>query len=307
MKNNFIAAICVLLVSCGGNNQSKQTETVKTYSLDEQAHRGGRGLMPENTIPAMLDAIDRDVTTLELDLQITKDKQVIVSHDPYFNEKITTTPEGKHLTKEESRAAILYNMTYGEIKKYDVGIKENPDFPEQKKMEAVKPLLSELVAASETHAKEKGKSMYYNIEIKSSEKKETEKQHPPVEEFVDLAMAVIKDGGIAERTIVQSFDIRALQILHKKYPEMMTSYLVDKKVKGTLDEQFEALGFIPHTYSPHQDLVTPELIKECHDKNVKVVSWSVNKLETMQKEYDWGIDGIITDYPNLFEELRKAN
>lgn len=307
MKNYFIIAICVLFASCGGTGKNNNSNTTTPYALDEQAHRGGRGLMPENTIPAMLDAIDRDVTTLELDLQITKDNKVIVSHDAYFNDKITTTPEGKFLTKDESRASILYTMTYEQISKYDVGLKHHPDFPQQKKIAATKPLLSDLIKASEVHAKEKGKVMFYNIEIKSSTKKEEAKQHPPVAEFVDLALSVIKDGGILDRTIIQSFDTRALQEIHKKYPNVMTSYLVDEKVKGSLDEQIETLGFTPHTYSPYYKMVSEDLIKECHSKNIKVVPWTINDLETMKVQYKWGVDGIITDYPNLFEELRKTN
>lgn len=308
MKNYLIAVACVLLASCGGSsNKAKQGTPTSNYTLDEQAHRGGRGLMPENTTAAMIDAIDRDVTTLELDLQISKDLKVIVSHDPYFNEKITTTPDGKQLSKEESRASILYTMTYDEISKYDVGLKDHPDFPDQKKIAATKPLLSDLIAASEAHAKGKGKVMHYNIEIKSSKKKEEAKQHPPVAEFVDFAMAVIKDGGIIDRALIQSFDIRALKILHEKYPNVKTSYLVDKKVEGNLDEQFATLGFIPNTYSPHYEMVTEALVKECHDKNVRIVPWTINDIQTMQQQYKWGVDGIITDYPNLFEQLRKAN
>lgn len=307
MKHYFVLATCLLLASCSGANKSKEIASESVYSLDEQAHRGGRGLMPENTIAAMKDAIDRDVTTLELDLQITKDLKVIVSHDPFFNEKITTTPDGKHLSKEESRGAILFDMAYEEIAKYDVGLKENPDFPNQSKMKAIKPLLSELITESESYAKTKGKKMLYNIEIKSSKKREDAKQHPPVAQFVDLAMTVINESGISDRTLLQSFDIRALQVLHLRYPTVKTSYLVDKKVKGTLDEQFQVLGFVPHTYSPHYALVTESMVEECHRKGVKIVPWTINDLETMQQQYLWGVDGIITDYPNLFENLRKAN
>lgn len=276
--------------------------------LDTQAHRGGRGLMPENTIPAMLHAIDLDVTTLELDLQISKDLKVVVSHDPNFNADITTTPEGEYLTKEDAKTRLIYTMPYDSIAKYDVGLKEHPDFPEQKKMEAQKPLLSDLIAASEAYAKEKGKLMNYNIEIKSKVKGDSV-MHPLVSEFVDLAMTVITDGGIKDRTTIQSFDVRALQYLHEKYPDVTASYLIgkkalDKKEKNTPKELFDELGFVPQIFSVEYTAVTPELIKECHDMGVKVIPWTVNKLEDIQKMKDMDVDGIITDYPNLFDQLK---
>jgi lysophospholipase L1-like esterase/glycerophosphoryl diester phosphodiesterase len=191
-------------------------------AFDEQAHRGGRGLMPENTIPAMLNAINLGVTTLEMDVVISADKKVIVSHDPYFNENITTLPDGKFLAKKEAQTYLLYNMSYDSISKFDVGLKPHPDFPKQKKIAVHKPLLADLINAVEAQAKGK---MLYNIEIKSKPENDG-KKHPPVEEFVDLAVAVIKAGGILPRTTIQSFDPRALQVVHRKYPGVVTSLLI---------------------------------------------------------------------------------
>ncbi len=90
--------------------------SVELPQFDKQGHRGCRGLMPENTIPAMLKAIDLGVTTLEMDAVISKDKQVVVSHDPYFNADITTTPEGKTLSKAEAEKLLLYALNYDNIK-----------------------------------------------------------------------------------------------------------------------------------------------------------------------------------------------
>lgn len=290
--------IATMTISCS----TTQKKSLNMATFDTQAHRGGRGLMPENTIPAMLDAIDRGVYTLELDLQISKDKKVLVSHDPYFNEKITTTPDGKYLTKAESRKALLYKLPYSEIEKYDVGLKTNSDFPRKKNIEANVPLLSELIKKAEQHAKDKNRVMHYNIEIKATEKGDN-KEHPPVDEFVDLALQVIKAGGISERTMMQSFDTRVLQILHKKYPETATSYLVNYKEKKTVSELIESLGFTPNVYSPDYRHVTPELVSYCHSKNVKVIPWTVNDIETMKKLKSMKVDGIISDYPDLFNQL----
>src|SRR5829696_4177847 len=109
----FILLACTSLLACHTSNKAMKEEL--NIAFDKEGHRGGRGLMPENTIPAMLKAIDLGVTTLEMDLTISKDKKVVVSHDPNFNENITTTPEGKYLTKAEAASRLLYNMTYDSI------------------------------------------------------------------------------------------------------------------------------------------------------------------------------------------------
>ncbi|MDU1890171.1 MAG: glycerophosphodiester phosphodiesterase family protein [Dysgonomonas sp.] len=298
----YVLSICFCLYSCK-STEARKEDNVLALEFDEQAHRGGRGLMPENTIPAMLDAIDRGVTTLELDLQITKDRKVLVSHDPYFSEKITTTPQGDTLTKEDSRTRVLYSMPYDSIKKYDVGLKHHPDFPEQKKIAAQKPLLEDLLKSSEEYAQGKGRTVFYNMEIKSKAKGDSV-IHPPVEEFVDLVMDVVNKSGIKNKITIQSFDTRALQTLNKKYPEMITSYLIGKNEKRSAKELFEALGFTPQILSPEYMIVTPEMIDECHAMNVKVLPWTVNDTESIKKLKAMGVDGIITDYPNLFEATR---
>jgi lysophospholipase L1-like esterase len=132
-------------------------------AFDMQGHRGCRGLMPENTIPAMLHAIDLGVTTLEMDVVISADKKVVVSHDPHFHENITTLPGGGQLTKKEAATRLLYSMRYDSIIKYDVGLKPHPDFPRQQKMAVSKPLLSDLIAACEAYAKQKGRKTVKSI------------------------------------------------------------------------------------------------------------------------------------------------
>ncbi len=281
--------------------------SIKTVSMifpsfDKQGHRGARGLMPENTTPAMLKAVDLGVTTLEMDLQISKDKKVVVSHDPNFNANITTTPEGKYLSKDEAKNLLLYNMNYEEIKKYDVGLKPHPDFPYQQKTAVYKPLLADLLEATEKYTKGKGINILYNIEIKSNIKKDGI-NHPPIEEFADLAMAAIRQKGITSRTVIQSFDPRALVVMHKKYPYVATSILIEAYDKRSLSEQLEEIGFVPTVYSPNHTLVTKALVEACHEKNIKVIPWTVNDLQSMKTLIALGVDGIITDYPDLFAQL----
>jgi len=250
----------------------------------------------------MLNAIDLDVTTLEMDTHISSDKQVLVSHDPYFNENITTTPEGNYLTKAEAAKRLLYTMPYDSIKKYDVGLKPYADFPRQKKIAASKPLLAGLLDTTEAYAKQKGKTILYNIEIKSKPAGDG-KKHPPVDEYVDLVMNVIKQKDIESRVTIQSFDVRALQAVHKKYPNTITSLLIEGNDKRSLSEQINELGFTPSVYSPNEALVTPDLIKQCHEQNITVIPWTVNSIEEIKRLKQMGVDGVISDYPDLFAQL----
>lgn len=301
MKISNIPFIVLTFVLCSACKTGKVQEKKKVL-FDTQAHRGGRGLMPENTIPAMIDAIGRGVITLELDLHITKDRQVIVSHDPYFNNKITTTPEGKYLTAREALERKLYAMSYDSIKKYDVGLKSNPDFPRKKNIAANKPLLAGLIGASEKKANEMHRIIHYNMEIKTTENGDYI-NHPPVAEFVDLVMKIIFDAKVSGRTMLQSFDIRALQEVNKKYPDMKLAYLVNYKESKPVNELIGLLGFIPDVFSPDYRHVTPALIRYCHSNNMKVIPWTVNDIETMRSLKRMGVDGIISDYPDLFEQL----
>ena len=300
MKTVLMAFTASMFLSaCSG---PKKISPVMNTTFDKQGHRGSRGLMPENTIPAMLLAIDLGVTTLEMDVVISKDEAVVVSHDPYFHENITTTPDGRTLAKGEGVKHLLYQMDYDSIMKYDVGMKPHPDFPRQKKMEAFKPMLVELLHATEDYAREKGKTIAYNIEVKS--KKETDgKRHPPIEKFVDLVIEAIKAEDVTERTTIQSFDPRALQVMHRKYPAITTSLLIEGNDKRSLQQQLQELGYTPQVYSPHFSLVTPALLQSCHEKGMRVIPWTVNSLEDMKRLKSMGVDGIISDYPDLFAEL----
>lgn len=299
-RNTGIAALIFVMTACGA---SKQKTTFATTNLDKQGHRGCRGLMPENTIPAMFKGIDLGVTTLEMDVVVSKDKKVVVSHDVYFSQSITTTPDGKTLTKAEAEKLLLYTMSYDSIRKYDVGLKPHPDFARQQKIAVYKPLLTDLLDASERYANEKGSVVSYNIEIKSKPGNDG-KKHPVIEEFVDLAMDVIRQKGIEYRTTVQSFDPRALQVMRRKYPGIATSLLIEANDKRSLDEQVYQLGYAPEVYSPNYLLVTPALVEECHRKNIRVIPWTVNTVEEMRRLVALKVDGIISDYPDLFSELK---
>jgi glycerophosphoryl diester phosphodiesterase len=276
--------------------------SINMEQLDKQGHRGCRGLYPENTIPGFLKAIDLGVTTLEMDLVITKDKKVILSHEPFFNHEITTLPNGEYVSESNERELNIYEMVYSEVKKYDVGQKVHPRFLQQQKIKANKPLLTEVIDSVEMHVKTKNKQpLFYNIETKIQPQTDNV-YHPEPQEFVDLIMAVILEKKIQNRVIVQSFDSRSLQYLHQKYPSIKTALLVEAFDKKSFEKQIEDLGFTPTIYSPAQELVDLNLVQECRSKKIKLIPWTVNDLETIRRFVALGVDGIITDYPNLFFE-----
>ena len=113
-------------------------------------------------------------------------------------------------------------------------------------------------------------------------------------------MAVIKEKKMEDRVIIQSFDFRTLQYLHQHYPQMKTAMLIEDDDKRGIDKQIEALGFVPTIYSPHYSLVNTELVNYCHSKKIRIIPWTVNTKEEIQQLKKIGVDGIISDYPNLF-------
>lgn len=262
-------------------------------TFDWQGHRGSRGLYPENTIPAMLHAIDLGVTTLEMDAVITKDRQVVLSHEPFFNHEITTLPNGETVTEKEEKDHNIYKLNYNEVKDYDVGIKPHPRFPDQKKLRVFKPRLADVIDQVEEY---KNYPIWYNIETKT--KPSTDNiYHPPPAEFITLLLQVIEEKGIRDRVIIQSFDIRTLQYLHKHYPLVKTALLVESV--GGVKQNIEELGFTPDIYSPEHRLVSPATVTKCREMGMKIIPWTVNEVKRMKKLKSWGVDGIITDYPNL--------
>ena len=273
-------------------------------SFDFEGHRGCRGLMPENTIPAYQHAIDLGVTTLEMDAVITKDKQVIMSHEPFFNHEITTKSDGSFVDEKEERSWNIYQMTYAETLQFDVGIKTHPRFPLQQKVAVHKPRLSDVIDSADVYAAVKNKHLpFYNIETKSTAATDNI-YHPAPAEFVELIMQVIKEKKIEDRTIIQSFDIRPLQYLHEHYPSIKTSYLFELPSDKTFAERLKELGFLPTIYSPDEKLVSPLLVKQCRELGIKLVPWTINDIKRMKELKQMGVDGLISDFPDLYKQIK---
>jgi len=296
----IFVSLYILIATCYGcGNISNMTRLSNPVNIDYQAHRGGRGLMPENTIPAMLSVMDNKlVTTLEMDLAVTKDKQVVVSHDPILNPLITTKPDGTYIKANEFNDNIIYQMNYTQLQKFDVGLKPHPSFSAQKKLAVFIPTLNDLIDSVETKGDRIGRKMLYNIEIKSVDGKDIV-EHPVPSEFVDLVVNLINKKNITSRTSIQSFDLRPLQVLHQKYPTVQTAYLVEGKETGNVQLKLAQLGFVPTIYSPEFKYVTKEVVDYCHAQHMKIIPWTVNKKTEIDALIAMGVDGIITDYPNL--------
>lgn len=294
----FKFSFILFILSC--SHKMNVASNQLTGSFDRQGHRGCRGLMPENTIPAMLKALDLGVTTLEMDVVITKDKKVILSHDQWFSQDITTKPDGTYMGEREERKFNIYWMSYEETKAFDVGMKPHPRFPQQQKMKVSKPLLADVIdSVKKDMMTRKRPFPFYNIETKTNPEFDGVFNPKPAE-FVELLMAVIKEKHIEEQVIIQSFDFRTLQYLHEHYPAIKTAMLTELTDKRSLDEQIKDLGFIPTIYSPEYHLVNEKLVKALHDKKIRVIPWTVNDKPTIEKLKILGVDGLISDFPDLF-------
>ena len=299
----------LLFISCTStknnaivNNEIKNKPIDGWDSFDKQGHRGCRGLIPENTVPAMINAIGLGVTTLEMDVCISKDNKVFLSHEPFFNHEITTLPDGGFIPEKNERLFNMYKMNYDSIIKYDVGLSPHPRFPNQQKMKTVKPLLSDVFKAVKEYMMTARRPFpYYNIETKTLPERDNT-YHPLPGEFVELLMEVIKENQMEDFVIIQSFDFRTLQYLHKHYPNIKTAMLIEADNKSSFRKQIKDIGFIPSIYSPESSLVIANLVKECHDLNMKIIPWTVNDKKEIERFKKMGVDGIITDYPNLFND-----
>ena len=306
MKNLLLLPLLFLIggVSFLKKNSSliRSGNFMQEYVFDKEGHRGCRGLMPENTIPAMYKAIDLGVTTLEMDVVVSKDRQVVVSHEPWFESEITTKSDGSFIAPRDAMTYNLYLMNYDEIRQYDVGMKPHPRFPSQQKIHTVKPLLSDLFDSVEHYKKLHNKpAVKYNIEIKCLPAGDN-KYHPEPNDFAELVMSVIKEKGLEQNVIIQSFDPRPLRYLHEKYPGITISLLVEDSNTRDFEGQIKNLGFIPEIYSPNMTLVDKDLVQQCHGKGMKIVIWTVNEKKDIRKFMKLKVDGIITDFPDLFDE-----
>ncbi|MFB6272577.1 MAG: glycerophosphodiester phosphodiesterase family protein [Salinibacter sp.] len=268
--------------------QDSPGEPILPNGIDLQGHRGARGLAPENTIPAFRRALEIGVTTLEMDVVVSGDGQVVVSHEPWMNHKICSLPSGAPVPADEEKEHTLYRMPYAEIERYDCGRRQHPDFPRQETFPAVKPLLRDVIAMAESYVAEHDRPpVFYNIEIKSRPDWDDE-FHPSPDDFARRVLRAVREGGVANRTIIQSFDERVLRVARREGALPVRLALL--VMHGTAD-----------TLS-----VSEALVQAAHDRGLRVVPWTVNERDAVRRLVRLGVDGLITDYPDVAQDVLEA-
>jgi len=308
-----VAAFCLLI---GGAVMAE-----KASAFDIEAHRGGRALFPENTLVSFANALTIGVTTLELDIGVTRDGVIVVSHERGLNPDLARGPDGNYVAPP---GIPLVQLSLDEVKKYDVGqIRRGSayaaQFPDQHAVPGTK--IPTLQALFELVRRSGDETVRFNIETKIDPDHPTESPDP--ERFVALLLDLVASQNFSGRVMVQSFDWRTLLLVQKRAPEIPTVYLTTQSGKSptVFSERATAwtAGFdpaahgrsIPRTvkaaggaiWSPYFGDVTPALIAEAHTLGLKVVVWTVNKDADMARLIDMGVDGIISDHPDL---LRKV-
>jgi glycerophosphoryl diester phosphodiesterase len=285
----------VLALFLHGTEYADLTMKTTATQLDVQGHRGARGLYPENTLTAFSEALKLGITTLEMDVVVSKDRLLVVSHEPWMSPEICTRPDGTPVKKGTEKKHNLYAMTYGEIRQYDCGKRGNPRFPEQKPVPEHKPLLREVLEMAERYAAEHGRQVYYNIETKCTAKTD-DLYHPDPALFTALLYEELDNLNVLDRVIIQSFDVRTLQELRRMDPAVTISLLSENRLGHR--KNMNELGFRPDIYSPDYHLLSKKAVEELHKEGIAVLPWTVNDPEDMKKLVEMGVDGFITDYPD---------
>lgn len=239
-----------------------------------------------------------------MDIVISADKEIVVSHEAWMNGDFCSLPDGTPVEKGKAKSYNLYRMTYSEIRKFDCGKRGNAEFPTQLALPSYKPLLTEVIRQVESFTLENNLDpVDYNIELKSEP--EDGLFNPFPEQFADLVYREIKKSSLGSRFTIQSFDVRLLREMRKKDASIKIGLLTENK--DDLEINLERLGFIPNLYNPDFVLVNATLVKKVHDLGMQLIPWTVNEKKDMVRLLTMGVDGIISDYPDRLIELVKHN
>jgi len=267
-------------------------------------HRGCRGLQPENTLPAFRRAVELGVEVVELDVVISADRQVVVSHEPWMSAAICRQPDGRAILPTEQPRHNLYALPYARIREYDCGLTRHPNFPHQESQPAVKPLLREVILELDTLAHSLGQPpVRYSVEVKSSPATEPYYQPAPAR-FLQLVLAELHATHCLERTTLLCFDKRVLQLAHQQLPWLPLCLLVEDQ--QPLTWHLQELGFRPTVYGPDFHLLTPAVVAELHRLQIGLVPWTVNEPTDLRRILQYKPQGITTDYPDRLLALRDG-
>jgi glycerophosphoryl diester phosphodiesterase len=278
-----------LALACGGARPAAPSPA-GARAIEVQGHRGARALFPEDTLPAFEHALAIGVDTLELDLVVTKDEQLVIKHDLTINKTLCLGPGGAKLQTEPA----VRTLTLKEVKEYDCGTLKNPDFPKQTPVPGTTiPTLDELFAWVERSPHPSAKRVGFNIETKSLP------AHPELtpspEAFVENILKVVNAHGMLARVTLQSFDHRSLVAAKASDPRVKTSALIE----GTLpDLASMAAASRADIVSPELDWVTAAGVRALHQKGIRVVPWTANHTAEWDYLVGIGVDGIISDDPD---------
>lgn len=292
--------------------------TLPAHGFDLQGHRGARGLAPENTILAFETALKIGVTTLELDLAMTRDNVLVVSHDSYLNPEHTRGPDGAFL-KEQGPA--IRSLTFAELQRYDVGRLQPGTayaarFSTQRGADNVR--IPPLTDVFDLVKRNGAGHIRFNIETKLTPTSGADTPDPDT--FAAALARAIKDAGLTARASVQSFDWRTLVAMKRIAPEIERVCLTiqspgEDNIRRNLPgpspwtagfDIDDVGGSVPRlvkaadcaVWSPYFHNVTAAVVKEAHDLGLKVIPWTVNEMADLELMYQTGVDGIISDYPD---------
>lgn len=279
--------------------------SVSSLRPEVHGHRGCRGLYPENTLPAFLHAVQLGVDVVELDVVLSSDGQVVVSHEPWMSSTICFDPRKQPIPVEEQHQHNLFRMSYASIRTYDCGLLPHPAYPGQRNQPAIKPLLRDVVAATSTLARQLGRSpVQFSVEVKSSPAGDN-LFHPGPAAFARAVVAELQSLELEARTTLLCFDDRILQQCRQLLPALPLCLLVEDDMPFA--QHIRKLGFVPNVYGPRHDFVTPELLAEASSLGIRVVPWTVNELQGMRRLVAMGVAGITTDYPDRLLTLLTEN
>ncbi len=281
--------------------------SAQRYRPEVHGHRGCRGLRPENTLPAFLHAVALGVDVVELDVVVSQDKQVVVSHEPWLSAKLGRDALGQPIDAAHEYQHNLYRLSYAAIKSCAIGEWPHPEFSEQQPVLSYRPLLRDVLQQVTRAAQQLGRTVGFSIELKSSPEGD-DIFHPRPVQFVDLVVAEIQAAGVASSTTLLSFDPRILQVAHQAYPSFALCFLVEDQLPpiGTL---FNDLGFEPNVLGPDFQLLSTSVVQAIRAAypRLQLAPWTVNTVEDLNTVLGWRTDAITTDYPDrLLALLRQT-
>jgi glycerophosphoryl diester phosphodiesterase len=257
-------------------------------------HRGARGLFPENTLEGFEKTLQLPVSGLELDIVVSKDEQLVVSHEPWMNHLFCLAPDGSEITEGQEKTHNLFQLNYAEIQQYDCGSKTNIHFPKQQSFKAYKPLLKDVFKIVKD-------SKNANCELLLEVKSEVECYgifQPKVDKYSKLIVDFLTEHPYSGMLLIQSFDPNVLNAIYALTQDFRLGLLVENE--ETIAENLAKLNFIPSHYNLYHNYVTAETVTILQQKQIEVIPWTVNTLEEANRLERLGVKCIITDYPNGF-------